>query len=141
MTSNTTPSGTVSGRLAWNADGDRTSDAYRAFDRNLSTSAVSRYYATNPWFAYTFENPIVVKSYYIKSIASYTQTLQIIGIDNSGIETILDNLVLGGSEEKTEKLNNTVAYKTYKVKLVDSTAPNTPTNTFMGIAELQFYNK
>lgn len=142
MTSNTTPSGVCSASSEYNT----TSVPYKAVDGVATTSEFDAWIGTSneseKWWQYMFESPNIVKRMYISGrkytndyngqITSFVLKGSNDGTNWTDLTETIDRSSVGKGVRTYHNINNTVAYKYYRVGDIPDKIP--------GIGELQFYS-
>ena len=144
MTSNTTPSGVVSAYSNYN----ETSLPYKAVD-GVATASEFDAWVGNPntvgekWWQYEFDSPKIVNRMYISGrkytvegngqIASFVLKGSNDGTNWTDLTGTIDRSSVGKGIRTYHTINNTIAYKYYRVGNITDVIP--------GIGELQFYGR
>ena len=143
MTSNTTPSGICSASSEYNT----TSVPYKAVDGVATTSEfdawISARNESEKWWQYMFESPNIVNRMYISGrkytkdsngqITSFVLKGSNDGTNWTDLTETIDRSSVGKGVRTYHNINNTVAYKYYRVGDIPDSIP--------GIGELQFYGR
>lgn len=115
MTSDTTPSGVASASSIYSAE----YAAWKAFNFSESKGwAAHGSYTTDAWVRYEFDNPMVIKRFVATMTSgSYLNNMKVQGSNTGNSDDFTDLLTfsVSASGTITENVNNSTAYKYYRV--------------------------
>lgn len=127
MTSDTTPSGTVTA----SSQANNNYAPWKAFDNNDTTKWVSTNvnYTSSIWVQYKFNQSVYARKFSVKwdvNIASISYKIQ--ASDNGTSWTDLTDNITNTSDVSMATLNNTKSYMYYRLFIVSQTMKNTAYN-------------